>query len=57
MVDAADSKRFEESQKELDLIINTPGLEKVPIVILGNKIDIKGAVDDETLRKELGLVN
>jgi GTP-binding protein SAR1 len=57
LVDAADSKRFEESQKELDHIINTPGLEKVPIVILGNKIDIKGAVDDESLRQALGLAN
>jgi GTP-binding protein SAR1 len=49
-VDAADKDRLEESKAELELILSTPELEKVPIVVLGNKIDIKTAVSDEELR-------
>ncbi len=50
LVDAADKDRLEESKAELELILSTPELEKVPIVVLGNKIDIKTAVSDEELR-------
>ena len=32
-----------------------PELEKVPIVVLGNKIDKVGAVPEDELRKELGI--
>ena len=37
--------RFEESKIELENILNTPELAKVPIVVLGNKIDKKEAVE------------
>mmetsp|Transcript_14732 Transcript_14732/g.2130 ORF Transcript_14732/g.2130 Transcript_14732/m.2130 type:complete len:145 (+) Transcript_14732:43-477(+) len=50
LVDAADPGRFEESKKEFDSILATPELAKVPIVILGNKIDMKTAVSEEDLR-------
>ena len=55
LVDAADKERFEESRKELDGIISTPELAKVPVVILGNKIDKKEAASEEELRVALGL--
>ena len=49
---------MKESRDELEQIINTPELAKVinecyakvPIVILGNKIDKPGAVPEEELR-------
>ena len=37
LVDAAESTRFEESKIELDSVLSTPELSKVPIVILGEK--------------------
>jgi GTP-binding protein SAR1 len=55
MVDAADKERLLESKEELDQILQTPELAKVPIVILGNKIDRKEAVSDEELRYTLGV--
>jgi len=55
MVDAADRDRFEESKKELDLLMETPELAKVPIVILGNKIDKKDAASEDEIRELFGL--
>lgn len=44
LVDSSNHKRFEESRNELQGVLEMPELEKVPIVILGNKIDKGGAV-------------
>jgi GTP-binding protein SAR1 len=46
LVDSSNGKRFEESRIELQGILEMPELEKVPIVILGNKIDKAGAVPE-----------
>jgi len=35
--------------------LNTPEIKNVPIVVLGNKIDIKNAVPEDDLRLALGL--
>ncbi|CAE8608856.1 unnamed protein product, partial [Polarella glacialis] len=40
IVDAADRTRFLEAREELDHLLEDPMLSGVPIVILGNKIDI-----------------
>jgi GTP-binding protein SAR1 len=55
LVDAADKGRFVESRKELDGILSTVELAKVPVVILGNKIDKKEAASEEELRLALGV--
>ena len=43
-------ERFEEARIELENVLETESLSKVPIVILGNKIDKKEAVPEEQLR-------
>ena len=55
LVDSSNHKRFEESRNELQGVLEMPELEKVPIVILGNKIDKAGAVPEPELRAQLGL--
>ncbi|KAL4429469.1 hypothetical protein ABPG74_001314 [Tetrahymena malaccensis] len=57
LVDSSDRARFEESKVEFNKIIQTKELEKVPIVILGNKIDIQGAASEDELRINFGLAN
>jgi len=55
MIDAADTKRFQESKAELDYILEVPEIKTIPICILANKIDKKEAVSEEELRLEFGL--
>ena len=56
-MDATDAKRFKESRRELNkfLLDDTLKENKVPILVLGNKIDCKDAVSQETMTKRLGL--
>jgi GTP-binding protein SAR1 len=53
LVDAVDVKRFPEAYKELNEILETPELVNIPIAILGNKIDMAGAVSIEELKAAL----
>lgn len=55
LIDAADPSRFQESKAEFDRIINTSEIGKIPILVLGNKIDKMGAVSEDELRLALGL--
>ncbi|GLJ24458.1 hypothetical protein SUGI_0467050 [Cryptomeria japonica] len=55
LVDSADENRFPESRKELDAIIMDESIQNVPILILGNKIDLPKAVSKEKFKYELGL--
>ena len=57
IVDAAAPQRFEEAKRELDLLLQTDELATTPFVILGNKIDMPSAVNDEALKAGLGLSN
>ena len=53
LVDSVDVKRFPEAYKELKDILETPELVNIPIAILGNKIDMAGAVSVEELKAAL----
>ena len=53
LVDSVDVKRFPEAYKELNDILETPELVNIPIAILGNKIDMAGAVSLEELKAAL----
>ena len=55
MVDAYDIARLPESKRELDSLLTEPALTHVPIVVLGNKIDLPSALSETELRNALGL--
>jgi GTP-binding protein SAR1 len=55
IVDALDRDRFPESKQELDQLMTDDSLSDVPILVLGNKIDIPQAASEDELRAVLGL--
>jgi len=57
LVDAVDRDRFLESKKELDALLGDEALSQVPVLVLGNKIDIPSAASEDELRVALGLIN
>mmetsp|Transcript_12928 Transcript_12928/g.14626 ORF Transcript_12928/g.14626 Transcript_12928/m.14626 type:complete len:195 (-) Transcript_12928:203-787(-) len=57
LVDAADRTRFEEVKEELGNLLGNPDLARVPMVVLGNKIDIPVAASEQELRAQIGLAH
>jgi len=55
LVDTTDHKRFPEAKNELDKLLSSEQLRKIPVLILGNKTDIKTAVLEDQLKHVLGL--
>lgn len=55
LVDCKDHERLVESKMELDALLTDDTISNVPILILGNKIDLPEAVSEERLREIFGL--
>ena len=57
VVDSADSARLGDVKKELLSINIEPGLESVPLLVLGNKQDVEEALSEDALGKELSVAD
>lgn len=49
MVDAADHDKHEASRNELHNLLDKPQLQGIPVLVLGNKRDLPGALDEKEL--------
>uniref|UniRef100_A0AAZ3SHM7 ADP-ribosylation factor-like 8A n=1 Tax=Oncorhynchus tshawytscha TaxID=74940 RepID=A0AAZ3SHM7_ONCTS len=55
MVDAADPEKIEASKNELHNLLDKPQLQGIPVLVLGNKRDITGALDEKELIERMNL--
>lgn len=55
LIDTTDRERLELAAHELRQLLDMEELQSTPFLILGNKIDIEGAVSEEELSDILGL--
>lgn len=53
VVDAAAKTSFTEASTELMSLLQKPSIENIPILIIGNKIDLDGAANEEELKVAL----
>merc|ERR1711872_211331 len=54
-VDSADLMKIEASRIELKNLLERPQLAGIPVLVLGNKRDISGALDESQLIQKMGL--
>lgn len=55
LVDACDKSRIMESKTELDSLLLDESLSNCPVLVLGNKIDRQGALNEQELRSYFAL--
>ncbi|KAL9656471.1 hypothetical protein ABK040_005235 [Willaertia magna] len=55
IVDANDKKRLTEASNELQKILKDNDLENIPVLVIGNKVDIPTALSEEELAYSLGI--
>lgn len=55
VVDAADLDSIEEAAKELHTLLERPSLEGIPVLVVGNKVDLKDALSVEELTGRMNL--
>jgi len=55
VVDVADSDRFPEAKEVLHELLKLDQLSQIPFLVLGNKIDKRGAVSEPELKEALGI--
>ncbi|KAA0711735.1 ADP-ribosylation factor-like protein 8A [Triplophysa tibetana] len=55
MVDAADPEKIEASKNELHNLLDKPQLQGIPVLVLGNKRDLCGSLDEKELIERMNL--
>lgn len=55
MVDAADHDKIEASRNELHNLLDKPQLQGIPVLVLGNKKDLRDALDEKGLIEKMSL--
>eukprot|EP01060_Flectonema_neradi_P036897 TRINITY_DN726_c2_g1_i1.p1 TRINITY_DN726_c2_g1~~TRINITY_DN726_c2_g1_i1.p1 ORF type:complete len:197 (+),score=30.00 TRINITY_DN726_c2_g1_i1:62-652(+) len=55
LIDTQDDERFALAKEQLDELLMDKQLDKVPMLILGNKIDLRGSCSRKTLVSALGI--
>lgn len=55
VVDSADTARLSEAREELHKLINEPRLQGTPMLVLANKMDLRGATSIDELATVLGV--
>ncbi|KTF73993.1 hypothetical protein cypCar_00028625 [Cyprinus carpio] len=55
MVDGADPEKIEASKNELHNLLDKPQLQGIPVLVLGNKRDLPGALDEKELIERMNL--
>ena len=55
VVDSVDLGAMDEARTQLHKLLEWPSLQSVPLLILGNKNDLEGALTEEELIEELSL--
>lgn len=53
MVDASNRCKLEEAKQELKQLLASSYLDGMPLLVLGNKADIRGSFEHDELYKEL----
>ena len=53
MVDAADQDKMDAARNELHSLLDKPQLARIPVLVLGNKRDLPGALDEKQLIERL----
>ncbi|KJH47036.1 ADP-ribosylation factor family protein [Dictyocaulus viviparus] len=57
MVDAADEDKLEASRNELMQLLDKAQLDAIPVLVLGNKKDLPGSLDERQLIERIGTLN
>lgn len=57
MVDAADGEKLEAAKAELKLLLDKPHLAGIPVLVLGNKNDLRQAMKADELIQALYVID
>ena len=55
IIDSADTERIPEAKEELFGILDSPDMQRVPVVVVANKQDLPGALSTSEVAERLGL--